>query len=222
MSSKNKLQEIYQKRGFAELPKYQTQRTGGKDHVPLFISTVILPDGGKIKGDICSNKKMAELNAADKALVKGSKVRRKRISRKSSKKKISIKTPTRKMILVDIENNHKIQEEFLEHLENKTELDIFVFGTTDHPSLKKVESVHSIQIIDITSTRRDAADIALVLFAGMFCKEYSSLMVITRDHFGSALVDAFLEIPIKMGDPTPRKAYHCLSYERALQTLDKL
>jgi len=210
MSVKNQLQEIYQKNGNV-LPQYKTRRKGGQDHNPQYVSTVILPDGKKVLGDTCRNKKLAESAAAQKALL---------YIKKQTLRKIKICFQGKTMVLIDLENKPNVEKEFLEYIEDFSGVDIFIFTSTDHPCLRKLENTEPAQIIDISSTRRDAADIALVFFAGMFCQDYNNLLVVTNDHFGSALVDAFLDIPSKMGDSTKRKAFHCLSFEKALQILE--
>jgi ribonuclease III len=67
MTSKNILQEYFQKNNL-ELPKYKTQRLGGSDHQPVFVSEVTLYDGRVFSGEKEQNKKAAELSAAQKVL----------------------------------------------------------------------------------------------------------------------------------------------------------
>jgi hypothetical protein len=66
-SFKNMLQEIFQKKNFS-LPKYLPIRSGGSDHKPLWISTVILYDGSRFQGEECSMKNLADNSAALVAL----------------------------------------------------------------------------------------------------------------------------------------------------------
>lgn len=66
-TAKNQLQELFQKKQLP-LPKYDTVRSGGADHEPLWISTVTLYNGQKFSGDIYSNKSKADASAALKAL----------------------------------------------------------------------------------------------------------------------------------------------------------
>ena len=65
---KNKLQEHYQKQKLP-LPLYNTIRSGGTDHAPLWISTITLQESGKqIIGEINNTKSKAEESAAAIAL----------------------------------------------------------------------------------------------------------------------------------------------------------
>ena len=69
IDSKNKLQELVQANGTKTPPKYVTEKLGGADHAPEFISRVYV-DGqlyGEGKG---SSKKAAEKQAAEDALSK--------------------------------------------------------------------------------------------------------------------------------------------------------
>lgn len=68
MSMKNKVQEHYQKLGI-ELPKYETFRCGGSDHIPHFKSKVTLMDNQIFEGKISNNKAKAEESAAETVLL---------------------------------------------------------------------------------------------------------------------------------------------------------
>ncbi len=69
IDSKNRLQELVQARGAKNPPKYVTEKIGGMDHAPEFMSTVFISDKawGKGKG---RSKKDAEKEAASYALGK--------------------------------------------------------------------------------------------------------------------------------------------------------
>lgn len=69
VDSKNKLQEIMQKNGATTPPKYVTEKLGGTDHAPEFLSKVYIEDKlyGEGKG---RSKKNAEKKAAEDALAK--------------------------------------------------------------------------------------------------------------------------------------------------------
>lgn len=69
VDSKNKLQEIMQKNGATTPPKYVTEKLGGADHAPEFLSKVYIEDKlyGEGKG---RSKKNAEKKAAEDALAK--------------------------------------------------------------------------------------------------------------------------------------------------------
>jgi ribonuclease III len=69
VDSKNKLQEVVQANGAESPPKYVTEKAGGTDHAPEFISRVYVSDKlyGEGKG---RSKKDAEKQAAEDALAK--------------------------------------------------------------------------------------------------------------------------------------------------------
>lgn len=68
-SNKNQLQEYFQKKGLP-LPTYETIRSGGPDHKPMWVSSVILHNKEKLKfvGEISPDKTKAENSAAINAL----------------------------------------------------------------------------------------------------------------------------------------------------------
>ncbi|OLP15809.1 ribonuclease III [Leptolyngbya sp. 'hensonii'] len=69
IDSKNKFQELMQANGAATPPKYVTEKSGGADHAPEFISRVYVD--GKLYGEgQGSSKKNAEKQAAEDALAK--------------------------------------------------------------------------------------------------------------------------------------------------------
>jgi ribonuclease III len=69
VDSKNKLQETVQANGAASPPKYVTEKVGGADHAPEFISRVYVDEKlyGEGKG---RSKKDAEKQAAEDAIAK--------------------------------------------------------------------------------------------------------------------------------------------------------
>ena len=69
IDSKNKFQELMQANGATTPPKYVTEKLGGADHAPEFISRVYVD--GKLYGEgKGSSKKAAEKQAAEDALSK--------------------------------------------------------------------------------------------------------------------------------------------------------
>jgi ribonuclease III len=69
VDSKNKLQEVVQANGAESPPKYVTEKAGGMDHAPEFVSRVYVSDKlyGEGKG---RSKKEAEKQAAEDAIAK--------------------------------------------------------------------------------------------------------------------------------------------------------
>lgn len=69
IDAKNKFQELMQAQGAEAPPKYITEKSGGSDHAPKFLSQVYVD--GKLYGEgQGSSKKKAEKQAAEDALVK--------------------------------------------------------------------------------------------------------------------------------------------------------
>lgn len=69
IDAKNRFQEWVQTNFAGELPKYQTQRIGGPDHAPVYLSKVMV--GQKVYGEgEATGKKEAEKRAATDALLK--------------------------------------------------------------------------------------------------------------------------------------------------------
>ncbi|TAE58697.1 MAG: ribonuclease III [Nostocales cyanobacterium] len=69
VDSKNRLQEISQAQGIQEPPKYITEKAGGPDHAPEFISKVFV-DGKELGIGKGKSKKEAEKAAAEDAIAK--------------------------------------------------------------------------------------------------------------------------------------------------------
>nr|QBK86752.1 MAG: double-stranded RNA binding motif-containing protein [Marseillevirus LCMAC103] len=67
MSAKNLLQELLHKRG-SPPPRYETERIGGLDHIPRFVSVVRF-GGGLEAQSVASSKKKAEQKAACRAVA---------------------------------------------------------------------------------------------------------------------------------------------------------
>ena len=69
IDSKNKFQKLIQANGATTPPKYVTEKSGGTDHAPEFVSRVYVDSKlyGESKGD---SKKAAEKQAAEDALSK--------------------------------------------------------------------------------------------------------------------------------------------------------
>lgn len=194
MSAKNELQEYFQKSRLP-CPEYKSERMGGTDHQPHWISTVKLFDGTEIKGEIRSTKSKAELNAAEKALEVLLILNRK-----------TVKTPKlyveNAALLVDVENLPNFIDEVCDIVQG---LDIYAFIGHHHclatksfaPFVKKIES---------HSTRVDGTDTCMQVYTGYFLSQnkYNKYFIATRDHYGSTLVEM---ITVQPGPWTNKTAH---------------
>jgi hypothetical protein len=216
MTSKNILQEYFQKNNL-ELPKYKTQRLGGSDHQPVFVSEVTLYDGRVFSGEKEQNKKAAELSAAQKVLNE--------IDFKPPKRSVSSFNLKRKVgIFIDLENKPSIVEEINNSID--INVDMFVFASRDHPSLLKLKQTETnCIIVEVPSTRRDGADIGLIMSVGgfLFREDYEDFIIVTNDHYGDALVDCVSNIDKMFSwNSNPPRIYCCRTFDRVLETFQKL
>lgn len=189
--NKNKLQEYCQKNNFP-LPKYTTQRVGGTDNRPEWSSYLTLHNGKQYKGEICSRAKTAEFSAAkvalddiinetqntadDIVLFKNCIISNNKISRK--------------VLIVDLENLHKILDNITEKELLDDTLKIYVFVGEHHDLVDKVFPNKIVKIIS-PSTRPDGTDTCIQVHVGIFlsCDLFDDYYIATRDKFGSNLVD---------------------------------
>ena len=103
-SSKNKLQEVFQKRG-EQLPQYSTTSVGG-----AFVSVVTLADGRSFTSSSFPSKKVAELDAAEKAIagtVKPDRLTAGIHPQVVKLRDISPSPPPKSVLLIDLENMNK-------------------------------------------------------------------------------------------------------------------
>ncbi len=239
MSAKNALQEYYQKRRL-NTPIYKCSRRGGTDHSPLFKARVTLHDRRVFKAT-GPNKKKAESNAAKKALKyltnKKSLVC---IPENTEIKKFSsvissplegrnlwerlhprLRSTKKTCIFIDLENKHGLVESLVKIVDN----DIIAFASTDHPSLLKLkekfkDSSNQVQLVEVPCTRKDGADIGLVLSVGIFLENYDKMIIVTSDHFVDALADCINKFDQMWGDNfKPPEAICCRTLESILKAL---
>lgn len=181
-SSKNKLQEYCQKNRL-KLPQYKTIPLGDSfvSSVSIDINGIVLTNEGKVK----SKKKAAEISAAEILLETLY------IYLGRNKKIFRAKQTTR--IMIDVENVPL--NDFLDkHQFQNYIIDVF---TSNPACIKKLEKYEDkINIHKVKSSRRDAADILLVLqlgyiigINGMYDNEKTAVIVVTNDHFGDSLID---------------------------------
>lgn len=215
MTSKNILQEYFQKNRL-ELPKYKTQRLGGSDHQPVFVSEVILHDGRVFTGTQESNKKAAELNVAQKVLNEIDFKPKKAVSTFNLKRKVGI--------FVDLENKPSIVEEINDSTD--ISVDIFAFASRDHPSLLKLKQTEINCVkVEVPSTRKDGADIGLIMSVGgfLFREDYEDFIIVTSDHYGDCLVECVSNIDKMFSwNGKPPRIYCCRTLDRVLKTLGEL
>lgn len=186
---KNKLQEFCQKRSL-DLPVYQTVYDNG------FRSSVMIKliksqnniqdiqDTGNIQesGDIFNNKKAAEQSAASKMLN--------RISEILHQKTINYTIPDNEnvYILIDMENIHI--GNYFEQKKFSSNIHFIGFATENHPALS-IPYPELLKIVTIKSDRKDATDLLIVWYTSSLIEnnEVNKIMIVTKDHFGSGLVD---------------------------------
>ena len=168
-SSKNKLQEILQKRGEAP-PTYTAVASNGE-----FRATVTLPDGRSFTGEPMTRKKHAEILAAAVAIPH------------------VVPTPTRidatACVFIDVENVPTALDAL------RTQVDVpgvKVFGfhslntTVDTTGLPD-----NFEIVKVPSAHRDAADVGILIYLGSWMTklEFNSIAIVTKDHFAHAAAE---------------------------------
>ena len=186
VSTKNELQEIWQAHG-DKLPTYVTTRLGGLDHSPVYRSVVILPDQTSFTGETSSTRTGAELAAADLAIPYSASVKPER-----PKAYRNVVGQHNSYVFIDIENIPKAIT-----LGNYIGHERCVgFVSSKHP-MAHMKKQNDMELYVIQSHERDAADIALVMSMAMYAsrqefgksKKCTRLIVLTKDHFGAAVVD---------------------------------
>ena len=180
-SSKNRLQELWQKRCDV-LPTYRTVRVGGTDHAPKYQSTTTLPDSITFTGTIEGSRTMAELAAANSAIHYSRSVS------VNSEEPLSEIPDHNSFVFVALENIPKAVE-----LINYIGADTCVgFVSEKHPLATSTSN--KMRTFIVTSYAKDAADFALAMSDAMFirvgeCDTYKRLIILTKDHFGAAVTD---------------------------------
>lgn len=190
MSVKNQLQEIFQKKQLS-LPRYQTIRVGGSAHQPLWQSTITIYDGTQFIGLICTDKINTELSAAENALThllqnhnsfpQSYQIINRDMNVETNHNSVNIG------MLVDLENMPK----FIHNISNKLhKYTIYVFVGEHHCLVEKELPPEVIKIIS-PSTRSDGTDTCMQVYTGMLLslEKHEEYIIVTRDHFGSALVE---------------------------------
>lgn len=205
MSAKNDLQEYFQKRSLS-CPKYETEKIGGSDHQPLFQSTVSFSIFNKnyiVKGEVSSNKKTAEMSAAEKALINVQE-KQKIINKKQLNTKICL--------VVDLENKPVFGDVHCNY-ENLTTIGVCSRNCT----VKNVP----FQKIVVESLSKDSADTAIILLiAKMILKnDFQTIIILTKDHFGKNVEDCIKSK--SLSDFNHATVHHAISSEEVEQFLDQ-
>lgn len=210
MSSKNRLQEFFQKRGLP-LPKYSTSRAGGPDHKPIWVCQIHLDGGEIVVGNPESSRRAAEFSAAEDAISQLE-------ESDDEYEEVCIYTPDLKtVVLIDIENQPKALEEILSlHTTNVT---VFGFISAGHPLIDKIENS---ELNDderftwwiVNSTRKNAADIGMSYATGIMAKTYQNFIIISGDGFSDVLKDCL--------EQDNKTAYACRSAKYAIEKLHLL
>ena len=188
-NTKNELQEQYQRQRLP-LPKYHCQRHGGSAHEPLWQSTVTISDGRTFTGEVCSNKSLADMSAAERALSGLTMVSHSLLTLADipPTPKINLTGLTSSTaVLVDVENLPKFIEEMGDRIR---EYSVYAFVGEHHCLSDKNFGSEVIKVLS-PSTRSDGTDTCMQVYMGMLLAQeaYDDYIIVTRDHYGSALVE---------------------------------
>jgi len=181
MDAKNKLQEYFQQSKLS-LPVYKTTRAGGQDHAPLWVSSVFCHNGTSIEGEVFNSKSDAEKSAAQKALH--------HLQSTLHALKEAKDYPLKTAIIIDMENMPKFFDTIPEEDLNHENLTVYGFIGVHHPMMDKMVHPKFVQV-QSPSTRKDGTDTCIQVTVGHWLAEekYDNYLIVTRDHFGSCLVD---------------------------------
>ena len=171
MSSKNQLQEYFQKNK-RPLPQYITKLCGGQPHCPEFTSTVSIEAEGPLSlkrdfgrspvlftSDIFSSKREAELNVASKALAYISK-RKAELDIVSNQEIEQYKKPLHfdHVVLIDLENIPQAKD--FSFSDNLFVIGFMSSSCSAYSQIKSYKNLMQVEIIK--SAIKDAADILLI------------------------------------------------------------
>lgn len=179
MSAKNKLQEAFPHHEI----KYETMRTGGTDHLPMFTSKVYVNRKCEGVSSPCNSKTAAEQDAASKAIINLRIDEKKEVKKEVKRIDSDVKNT---WILIDLENAAQGAKD----IEAGKNVSIMGFLRFDHQlDLMrfhfKVELAHS--------AHKDACDIFMSLKAAEILthptKLCQKLILVSHDHFAHALKD---------------------------------
>jgi len=193
MNSKNTLQEIFQRRR-EKIPVYVTIKAESfgylfqgsspiKNEDAKWYSIVTLNDNTKFEGKICSSKKEAEKSAATTALSvildQSEQIHRDLKTSLVSRKYKNV------LILLDMENVHKSVGTYQCSGSN---VDIIGFMSKTSCLVEKIKQ-YNFPIEIVNSSKKNACDVSIIMFAYNYSDKYSKIFIITKDLFASALED---------------------------------
>lgn len=178
LSAKNVLQDYTMKIDGSH-PVYSTERIGGRDHMPVFRSTV-LALGQKFIGNPCSRRKDSEKNAASVAM------------KMLCKQDLSV---SHKIIhiYVDLENINKFNNDVDTILSKYPGVRIFGFLSESSQLLDK-KYHDAIELTMVPSSHVNAADVGMIMKVAFDITSNDDwanipIVIYTADKFGRALLD---------------------------------
>lgn len=197
MNSKGRLQEWCQ-RSQRDLPIYETQRSGGPDHRPTFVSTVIV-NQKRFTGFPEETKSSAEHSAA---IVAYTELTSPIPSTPSVPPPVSpvptvvpkwLDKKVKPLILIDLDNRQKGLEELADFVDRA---EIIGFAGKLGSSAREGFYVPSgTKRIIINSAAKDAADIGMIVYLTRRLEQgfINPIYLLTGDHFGSTAKEILID-----------------------------
>lgn len=188
MNHKGLLNELCQKKGW-NTPSYETKRTGGQDHQPVFTSVVTVGDMTSSLPGRGSTIKEAE---QESAFIFLSSLNGEKIERVSNpdRKTIHIKPvpfDVKHVMMIDGENLQKL----VDKIPPERERQVIVYYSKHHPLANRTVANHVIKKI-APCTRADGCDIFMSMDTTRIPYDYPNVEKITifsRDKFAGAVAD---------------------------------
>jgi len=129
------------------------------------------------------------------------------------------------LIIIDVENVPSSLEQLLSSITKSKNIDIVCMISEDHHTKNKLNlSDKRVKLMEAPTTRKDGADMGIVLYIGyLLAKErYRCYIIISKDHFADATIDCiknFDEMSKTSG--FQRDAYACRTIDKAISILRK-
>jgi hypothetical protein len=168
------------------LPIYNNIRVGGSDHDPLWKTIIYFSETLQFQGSHEKCKKNSESVAASRALLYFTTNER---SLTTIVEEEEEEEEERIGLFIDMENMPNFLSQIKEETRSRLTT-IFVFVGEHHPKAT-IKYPEYVTLIISPSTRTDGTDTCMQVFIGLLLKEkaYDEYIIVTRDHFGGALVD---------------------------------